>query len=535
MRVFSSKCSELIKSSAKHFSSGPQYSKNPHFRFGRSPHKPKASLRSNRGSMAGGTQATDTPWWTRWTRWRQTSQAEASAAEQGLLSLLKVPLAVHNVRVGPGPQDFLHTVLGGGAALPPSAPTVPQASTPRACFTSRSPSAPDSTAQASPAAAAANLPVAPAGSQVQQAPPLVLMPGYGAGTGFFFKNLEGLSSTFRLYAVDWLGTALSGRPDYQAKSREQSESFFLDSLKKWKQQVGLGAEPVILVGHSLGGYLAACYALAHPEDVKHLVLVCPAGVPQAPEDWQRNVLGSSSGWRSQAFRAAMWAWEAGMTPHALVRTLGPWGPGLCEKYVVNRFSHHGDTMSSTEINWFKQYFYHSVAAPGSGEYALRHLLAPGAWAHEPLTNRLQELKVPVTFIYGKEDWMRPQHAVDLVEKLKQQRQPRVAGDLHVEVVDDSGHFVFMDRPDTFNAALKHAVRAHLANPPPQPAPGAVTHTAHTSTWAVQDTPGSPHTPGNYIAARRHLGPSHSAAHAAAAAPAPTAAAAAGPGPATSSS
>lgn len=25
-------------------------------------------------------------------------------------------------------------------------------------------------------------------------------------------------------------------------------------------------------------------------------------------------------------RAAMWAWEAGVTPHALIRGMGPWGP-----------------------------------------------------------------------------------------------------------------------------------------------------------------------------------------------------------------
>ncbi len=37
--------------------------------------------------------------------------------------------------------------------------------------------------------------------------------------------------------------------------------------------------------------------------------------------------------------------------------------------------------------------------------------APGAWAHAPLEKRLHDLKVPVTFIYGASDWMKPEHAV----------------------------------------------------------------------------------------------------------------------------
>ena len=117
----------------------------------------------------------------------------------------------------------------------------------------------------------------------------------------------------------------------------------LDSAKKLCScllQVGLGSEPVVLVGHSLGGYLAAAYALAHPEHVKHVVLVCPAGVvsgfrrhdaqrdilvfvcvlagslhsnkfisslaaisqPKAPEDWQRKFLGGVSGVRALMFK-----------------------------------------------------------------------------------------------------------------------------------------------------------------------------------------------------------------------------------------
>lgn len=69
----------------------------------------------------------------------------------------------------------------------------------------------------------------------------------------------------------------------------------------------------------------------------------------------------------------------------------------------------------------------TLFSPPPGEYALRHLLAPGAWAHEPLAERLRELKVPVTFIYGEADWMRPEHAVQLCRDLKGERQPQVSG------------------------------------------------------------------------------------------------------------
>jgi hypothetical protein len=55
----------------------------------------------------------------------------------------------------------------------------------------------------------------------------------------------------------------------------------------------------------------------------------------------------------------------------------------------------GQAMTDTEKECLRTYFYHIAAARGSGEFALRHLLAPGAWAHLPLQERLQELKVCV--------------------------------------------------------------------------------------------------------------------------------------------
>lgn len=69
---------------------------------------------------------------------------------------------------------------------------------------------------------------------------------------------------------------LTGRPAFTAKDRLSAENFFITALDKWRETMGL--EKVILMGHSMGGYLAATYALQHPERVQHLVLVCPAGV-----------------------------------------------------------------------------------------------------------------------------------------------------------------------------------------------------------------------------------------------------------------
>ncbi len=53
-------------------------------------------------------------------------------------------------------------------------------------------------------------------------------------------------------------------------------------------------------------------------------------------------------------------------------------------------------LTSQEVAAFEEYFYHIMAARGSGEHALRHLLAPFARAKHPLEGRLHELKVPIS-------------------------------------------------------------------------------------------------------------------------------------------
>jgi pimeloyl-ACP methyl ester carboxylesterase len=154
------------------------------------------------------------------------------------------------------------------------------------------------------------------------APPLVCVPGYGAGAAFFFKNLGPLAAAgYRVHAVDWRGTGLSGRPAFAAETHAEAVSFFLNALEAWR--VAHGIDRMSLLGHSLGGYLAARYALAHPTRVERLLLVGPAAVnarPGPPPDtwWYRTLAR---------------AWEGGVTPGSVVRALGPLAPGRAAFYA----------------------------------------------------------------------------------------------------------------------------------------------------------------------------------------------------------
>jgi abhydrolase domain-containing protein 5 len=119
------------------------------------------------------------------------------------------------------------------------------------------------------------------------------------------RNFDSLSSHFQVMAFDWLGTGLSGRPPANFNGRENTEEFFIESMKKWRKEMGLEGNSMILMGHSLGGYLSACYALKYPEHLQHLILVCPAGIPEAPEQWQSRWQSGASFSRRTLFKAIM--------------------------------------------------------------------------------------------------------------------------------------------------------------------------------------------------------------------------------------
>mmetsp|Transcript_7148 Transcript_7148/g.6236 ORF Transcript_7148/g.6236 Transcript_7148/m.6236 type:complete len:141 (+) Transcript_7148:368-790(+) len=81
----------------------------------------------------------------------------------------------------------------------------------------------------------------------------------------------------------------SGRPKFDLREVDETEEFFIKSLKLWKDKLGL-KKKIYLAGHSLGGYVASTFALRYPQDIEKLLLISPVGVPEKPENYDPNVL-----------------------------------------------------------------------------------------------------------------------------------------------------------------------------------------------------------------------------------------------------
>ena len=101
--------------------------------------------------------------------------------------------------------------------------------------------------------------------------PVVLLHGLGGRAEDWAGLLPSLiSGGFTAYAVDLLGYGASDKPDV-----DYSIALEADVVRKFLDQVS--AQPVDLVGWSMGGWVALKFAAEHPERVHTLTLIDSAG------------------------------------------------------------------------------------------------------------------------------------------------------------------------------------------------------------------------------------------------------------------
>ncbi|EEY14916.1 abhydrolase domain-containing protein [Verticillium alfalfae VaMs.102] len=343
---------------------------------------------------------------------------------------------------------------------------------------------------------------------------LVMLHGYGAGLGFYYKNFEPLSRRkgWKLYALDMLGMGNSTRPPFKMHAKDkqgkidEAEAWFVDALEEWRKARNI--DKFTLIGHSLGGYLSVAYALKYPGHLKKLILASPVGVPSDPyavneampepgsstleneftQD-QESVVNDTHNHANASVKSATatnssnapkrplpgwfaWLWDANVSPFSVVRFSGPLGPRIVSGWTSRRFNH----LPTAEALSLHDYAFSVFRQKGSGEYALPYILAPGAYARSPIIDRIEgvgrqtvekngqkikETGIPIVMMYGENDWMDVAGGLASEEKLKAakrrallegtaEEKRRENGSARVIVVQKAGHHLYLDNADDFN-------------------------------------------------------------------------------------
>lgn len=230
--------------------------------------------------------------------------------------------------------------------------------------------------------------------------------GYTSSAEDWFNCInEGLADSVHVYAVDQLGWGSVERPVWN-----YAFSYLVDHVREL--QDALGFEKTNIVGHSLGGWVAATLAYESPERVNKLVCVANAGLNRNPPPNLVSFQPPSE--------------EAIVESTALIKN-----PEMRQEIIEARLRNHSTANAVAAYTKLSEMFVDT-------DMRRRHFL----------DRRLSRIKAPTMLVFGEHDLIFPP-----VEgrELMRTTIPNV---VRCEVLPDTGHFIPAERPQELTGLLK---------------------------------------------------------------------------------
>ncbi|CDF38878.1 1-acylglycerol-3-phosphate O-acyltransferase [Chondrus crispus] len=238
---------------------------------------------------------------------------------------------------------------------------------------------------------------------------------------FWARNVDDLVALgYRVIAVDLLGWGRSQRPAFRGKTADDVVEWYVPSLAGALQTMGL--DKFVLVGHSLGAYLAMEYTKRNIARVTDLVLVSPAAST-----------------REVSLKRAVYF---SLPPQAIVRRGGLMGFAFFFMVYPRSESYIADRL--------REYTYHLAAqGPASGEEAVRPIIrlrwGGKAECVRPLVEHLDRFDIPVRIIVGETDSSMPVESVHELYREMKRKGFRV----QIDVVKGADHCPQIEKPEEF--------------------------------------------------------------------------------------
>jgi 2-hydroxy-6-oxonona-2,4-dienedioate hydrolase len=231
---------------------------------------------------------------------------------------------------------------------------------------------------------------------------LILLHGIGASAERWMLVAPALSKHFRVIVPDIIGFGYSDKPTV-----EYTIDFFMDFLGGFLENLHIRTPNII--GSSLGGYLAAEFAIRFNTRVKKLILAAPAGMMRSSTNvLDQYIMAALYPTYENALRAFMdMAFDPSVVTEKTVRDF------------VNR-----------------------MRLPNA-KYAFMSTLL-GMRDGPKLPDRLPKILAPTLLIWGDKDSMIPlQYSTEYT---------KIPGS-NLIVINDCGHTPYVENPDVFNQAI----------------------------------------------------------------------------------